>query len=138
MDIGEKRIGVALSDRTWMISTGLDVINHKKFSVSAAEIHKLYKDNNACAIVIGHPKNMDGTDGPRSQSIHDFGRNLVRTYPDINYILWDERLSTVAVETVLIEADLTRKKRKTVVDKLAATYILQGFLDRIQCKISQI
>ncbi len=131
LDLGEKRIGLAISDRLWMIASSLEVIDHKKFTISANRIHDLYNEHKACALVIGLPKNMDGTMGPRTQSIQDFAKNYERLFPDTPYVFWDERLSTVAAETMLIDADLTRKKRKTVVDKIAATYILQGFLDRL-------
>lgn len=131
LDLGNKRIGVALSDRTWLIASSLEVIQHQKFSLSAQHIANLARDYKACALVVGLPLNMDGTEGPRAQSIRDFVRNYGELYPDTPMALWDERLSTVAVETTLIKADLTRKKRKTVIDKAAATYILQGFLDRM-------
>ncbi len=131
LDLGAKRIGIALSDRTWVIASSLDVIEHKKFTLSAAKISNLITEHKACALVIGLPKNMDGSNGPRVQSIKDFARNFHKLYPDIPITFWDERLSTVAAEGILINADVTRKKRKTVIDKIAATYILQGFLDRI-------
>ena len=131
LDLGGKRIGVALSDRTWLIASSLEVIQHEKFTLSARRIKELYDEKKACAIVIGLPLNMDGTKGPRAQSAADFVRNFEDIHPDIPVILWDERLSTVAVETLLIEADLSRKRRKEVIDKAAANYILQGFLDRM-------
>lgn len=131
LDIGEKRIGVAVSDRLWMIANSLEVIDHQKFTPSATRIHELFLDTKACAVVIGFPKNMDGTTGPRAQSVTDFAKNIERLFPDMPYIFWDERLSTVSAESMLIETDLTRKKRKTIIDKVAATVILQGFLDRL-------
>lgn len=131
LDLGSKRIGVALSDRTWLIASSLEVIQHEKFTLSAKHIKRLYDEKKACAIVIGLPLNMDGTKGPRAQSVADFARNFSEIYPDISLVLWDERLSTVAVETLLVKADLSRKRRKEVIDKAAANYILQGFLDRM-------
>tara|TARA_R110002111_G_scaffold21630_6_gene50242 strand:- start:592 stop:1065 length:474 start_codon:yes stop_codon:yes gene_type:complete len=132
LDLGGKRIGVAASDRTWMIASTLEVIQHEKFTLSAKRIKDLYDEKKACAIVIGLPLNMDGTKGPRAQSTADFARNFEELYPDAPLVFWDERLSTVAVETILVEADLSRKRRKEVVDKVAANYILQGFLDRME------
>jgi putative Holliday junction resolvase len=131
LDLGSKRIGVALSDRTWLIASILEVIQHEKFTLSAQRIAHLYQEHKACALVIGLPINMDGTHGPRTQSIQDFARNLTELYPDLPIAFWDERLSTVAAETLLVKADLSRKRRKEVIDKVAATYILQGFLDRL-------
>lgn len=131
LDLGGKRIGVAASDRTWMIASTLEVIQHEKFTLSAKRIKSLYDEKKTCAIVVGLPLNMDGTKGPRAQSATDFVRNFEELYPDIPLVFWDERLSTVAVETVLVEADLSRKRRKEVIDKAAANYILQGFLDRM-------
>tara|TARA_R110002095_G_scaffold214000_1_gene205379 strand:+ start:2697 stop:3161 length:465 start_codon:yes stop_codon:yes gene_type:complete len=131
LDLGSKRIGVALSDRTWLIASSLEVIQHEKFTPSAKRIQELYDEKKACAIVVGLPLNMDGTKGPRAQSAADFVRNFEEINPDIPFVLWDERLSTVAVETILVKADLSRKRRKNVVDKAAANYILQGFLDRM-------
>lgn len=131
LDLGDKRIGVAISDRTWMIASTLEVIQHEKFTLSAQRIQTLYQEHKACALIIGLPLNMDGTHGPRTQSIQDFARNFNALYPNVPIAFWDERLSTVAVETVLVKADLSRKRRKEVIDKVAATYILQGFLDRM-------
>ena len=131
LDLGLKRIGVGISDRTWLIASSLEVIQHEKFTLSAKRIAELYGQRKACAIVVGLPLNMDGTEGPRTQSIRDFVRNFEGLYPEIPLVFWDERLSTVAVETVLVEADLSRKRRKEVVDKVSANYILQGFLDRM-------
>lgn len=131
LDLGSKRIGVALSDRTWLIASSLEVIQHEKFTFSAKRIKELYEEKKACAIVVGLPLNMDGTKGPRAQSVADFVHNFGEIHPDIPLVLWDERLSTVAVETLLVKADLSRKRRKEVVDKAAANYILQGFLDRM-------
>ncbi|NCP62766.1 MAG: Holliday junction resolvase RuvX [Alphaproteobacteria bacterium] len=132
LDLGGKRIGVAASDRTWMIASTLEVIQHEKFTLSAKRVKDLYDEKKSCAIVVGLPLNMDGTKGPRAQSAADFVRNFEELYPDIPIVLWDERLSTVAVETILVEADLSRKRRKEVIDKVAANYILQGFLDRME------
>ena len=131
LDLGAKRIGVGISDRMWMIASSLEVIQHEKFTTSAKRIADLYKEHKACAIVVGLPLNMDGTEGPRTQSIRDFIRNFKEIYQDIPLTLWDERLSTVAAETLLVDADLSRKRRKEVIDKVAANYILQGFLDRM-------
>jgi putative Holliday junction resolvase len=129
LDLGSKRIGVAICDRTWLIASPLVTLDHKKFTLTAQAIIKLYHENKACCLVIGLPLNMDGSSGPRVQSVQDFGRNLLALSPDLCITYFDERLSTHAVESILIEADLSRAKRKKVVDKLAAAYILQSFLD---------
>ena len=129
LDIGSKRIGVSISDIRWVIASPYKLIEHKKFTLTAQIIHDLCIENKACGIVVGLPLNMDGSYGPKAQSIKDFALNLINLYDDIDVAFWDERLSTVAVETTLIKADVTRKKRKKVVDKMASSYILQGFLD---------
>lgn len=130
LDMGTKRIGVAISDRTWLIASPLKTIEHKKFTITAQEIQGLYTSHQTCGIVMGLPLNMDGTPGPKSQSIHDFTKNLLRLYPEMNIVFLDERLSTVAVESVLLQADISRQRRQQVIDKMAASYILQNFLLR--------
>ena len=135
LDLGEKRIGVAVSDATWLIANPLQVIEHKKFTTSAQEIFKAIDEHKVVAIVIGLPLNMDGTEGARCQSVRDFARNLLGLRQELQIVMWDERLSTVAAETVLIQADLSRAKRKKVIDKQAACFILQGALDRLSSSI---
>lgn len=131
LDPGTKTLGLAISDRTRLIATPLKTIHREKFTPDAAQLLKLYKDNEATALIVGLPVNMNGTHGPRTQSVRDFCTNLLKIQ-DIPIFLWDERLSTMAVTRGMIEADMSRKKRKENVDKLAASYILQGVLDRLR------
>jgi putative Holliday junction resolvase len=132
LDLGEKTIGVATSDLTRTIASPLALIRRRKFTLEAEELFKLMATRGATGIVIGLPVNMDGTEGVRCQSNRAFARNLLRLR-DIPIAFWDERLSTVAVNRMLIEeADLTRAKRAEVVDRAAAGYILQGALDRLR------
>ncbi len=132
LDLGEKTIGVATSDVTRTIASPLALIRRRKFTEEAQELFALMAGRGAGALVIGLPLNMDGTEGPRCQSARAFARNLIRL-KDLPIAFQDERLSTVAVNRMLIdEADLTRKKRAEVVDRAAAGYILQGALDRVR------
>jgi putative holliday junction resolvase len=131
LDLGEKTIGVAVSDAGWMIASPLETIRKSKFGDDAAALFKLMQSRGAQGIVIGLPVNMDGTEGPRCQSARAFGRNLQRLR-DVPVAFWDERLSSAAVNRMMIdEMDMTRARRAEVVDKLAAAYILQGALDRL-------
>ncbi len=132
LDLGEKTIGVATSDVTRTIASPLALIKRRKFTEEASELFALMATRGAAANVIGLPLNMDGTEGPRCQSARAFARNLLRL-KDLPIAFQDERLSTVAVNRMLIdEADMTRKKRAEVVDRAAAGYILQGALDRVR------
>ncbi len=133
LDLGEKTIGVAVSDLTRSIASPLQLIRRRKFTLEAAELFALMSGRGAEAVVIGLPMNMDGTEGPRCQSCRAFGRNLLRLRPELPVAFWDERLSSAAVNRMLIaEADLSRAKRAEVVDRAAAAYILQGALDRLR------
>lgn len=133
LDLGEKTIGVAVSDATWTIASPLELIKKSKFTDDAERLFALMESRNAGGLVIGLPVNMDGSEGPRCQSARAFARNLLRLREALPVAFWDERLSTAAVERVLIgEADLTRAKRAAVVDRMAAAYILQGALDRLK------
>ena len=132
LDIGEKTIGVAVSDLTRYIASPLSLIRKTKFTDDANALFKLMAERGATGLVIGLPVNMDGTEGTRCQSNRAFARNVLRLR-DIPIAFWDERLSTVAVNKLLIgEADLTRAKRAEVVDRAAAAFILQGALDRLR------
>ena len=131
LDLGTKTIGVAISDGMRYSATPLETIKRTKFTADAARLIELISENQAVAFVIGLPLNMDGSEGPRAQSTRTFARNLGQKTP-LPVIFWDERLSTSAVTRMLIEADTRRDKRAEVVDKLAASYILQGFLDRLR------
>mgnify|MGYP001374056921 FL=1 len=130
IDPGTKNIGLAISDVSKTIATPLDVLTNVKYKNLVNYIKNIQHKNGLSGIVIGYPVNMDGTIGPKAQSSNSLANNL---FKDINLpiLLWDERLSTLAVEKMLINADITRDKRKKNIDKLAASYILQGFLDLI-------
>jgi putative Holliday junction resolvase len=132
LDLGEKTIGVAVSDVTRTIASPLELIRRGKFTQDAERLFSLMQGRGAKGLVIGLPLNMDGTEGPRCQSVRAFARNLLRLNPAYEIAFWDERLSSAAVNRMLIgEADVTRARRGEVVDKAAAAYILQGALDRL-------
>ena len=132
LDLGEKTIGVAASDATRMIASPLELIRKTKFTADAERLFKLMDHRKVSALIIGLPVNMDGSEGPRVQSVRAFARNLERIRP-VNAAFWDERLSTSAVERFLIEdLDLNRKRRAGVIDRTAAAWILQGALDRLR------
>lgn len=131
LDLGEKTIGVAVSDTTRIIASPLQLIRKTKFTDDASAVLKLMDGRKASGLVIGLPLNMDGTEGPRAQSCRAFARNIQRLR-EVPVTFQDERLSTTAVERFLIdELDLTRKRRADVVDRTAAAWILQGALDRL-------
>ncbi len=132
LDLGTKTIGVAVSDIGRVIASPLQLIRKTQFTQDAQALFALMKTRGARGIVIGLPVNMDGTEGPRSQSSRAFARNLLRLDPTLAIAFWDERLSSAAVNRMLIdEADLSRARRGQLVDKAAAAYILQGALDRL-------
>ena len=131
LDPGTKTLGLAISDRTRLIATPLKTIRRKKFTPDAAELLDIYDRNEAVGLIIGLPINMDGSSGPRVQSVRDFTTNLLKLR-NLPVLFWDERLSTMAVTRGMIAADMSRKKRAENVDKLAASYILQGVLDRLR------
>ncbi|WP_284163480.1 Holliday junction resolvase RuvX [Frigidibacter sp. SD6-1] len=130
LDLGEKTIGVAVSDRQLSVASPLLTIRRVKFTADAAALLKIVAEREIGGIVLGLPRNMDGTEGPRCQSTRAFARNLERL-TDLPITFWDERLSTVAAERALLEADTSRKRRSEVIDHVAAGFILQGALDRI-------
>ena len=130
LDFGEKTIGVAVSDLMRSVATPLLTIRRVKFTDDAAQLLKIIEHRNIAGIILGLPRNMDGSEGPRAQATRAFARNLARLTPlPIGY--WDERLSTVAATRALLEADTSRKRRNEVIDHVAAGYILQGVLDRM-------
>ncbi|MEL6688294.1 MAG: Holliday junction resolvase RuvX [Pseudomonadota bacterium] len=131
LDPGTKTLGLAISDRTRLIATPLLTIKRKKFTPDATQLLEEYKKNECAALIVGLPLNMDGSAGPRVQSVRDFCTNLIRL-EDIPIFLWDERLSTAAVTRDMIGADVSRAKRAEKVDAMAAGYILQGVLDRLR------
>jgi len=130
LDLGTKTIGVATSDADRRLATGVETIMRKTFTVDAKRLLALAAERNCAGFVLGLPKNMDGSEGPRAQSVRAFARNLAKL-TDLPIALWDERLSTAAVERELIAADVSRKKRAAVIDQHAAIFILQGALDRL-------
>ncbi|NEK24349.1 Holliday junction resolvase RuvX [Sulfitobacter sp. JBTF-M27] len=131
LDLGEKTIGVAVTDNFLSVATPLETIKRKKFGVDAARLNEIIQDRQIGGLVLGLPRNMDGSEGPRCQSTRAFARNFDRLTP-MPITFWDERLSTVAAERALLEADTTRKRRAEVIDHVAAGYILQGVLDRLR------
>jgi putative holliday junction resolvase len=130
LDVGTKTVGVALSDEFGWTAQGLTTlkINEEKSVFGFEEIGQLIKEYQVDTVVIGLPKNMNGTIGPRAEASMQYAREIESKYA-VPTVLWDERLSTIAAERVLLEADVSRKKRKKVIDKMAAVMILQGYLD---------
>lgn len=131
LDLGEKTIGVAVSDGMLSVATPLETIRRTKFTQDAARLQEIIADRRIGGLILGLPRNMDGSEGPRCQSTRAFARNFDRL-GDLPIGFWDERLSTVAAEKALLEADTTRKRRAEVIDHVAASYILQGVLDRLR------
>ncbi|MEE4238856.1 MAG: Holliday junction resolvase RuvX [Anderseniella sp.] len=130
LDLGSKTIGVAVSDRLRGIASPRETVKRTKFAADAARLLDIAATEKAAGFVLGLPVNMDGSQGPRVQSTNAFARNLSKL-TDLPILLWDERLSTAAVERLLIEADRSRARRAELVDKMAAAWILQGALDRL-------
>lgn len=132
-DVGEKTLGLAISDATLSIASPVTTLRRGKFSADAAALKKLIAEREVGGLVLGLPVNMDGSEGPRCQSVRAFARNLLAQI-DLPLAFWDERLSTAAVTRTMLDADLSRKRRGELVDKLAAAYILQGFLDHLKSR----
>jgi putative pre-16S rRNA nuclease len=130
LDLGSKTIGVASSDPDRRLATGVETIARKSFAADAARLLALAAERKAAGFVLGLPINMDGSEGPRAQSTRAFARNLARL-TELPIALWDERLSTAAVERELIATDMSRSRRAKVIDQHAAVFILQGALDRL-------
>ncbi|MFV0296207.1 MAG: Holliday junction resolvase RuvX [Hyphomicrobiaceae bacterium] len=131
VDVGTKTLGLALSDVGRMIGSALETIRRTKFKADVARLLSLAEEHGVGGFVIGLPLNLDGSQGPRAQASRAFARNLAQLTP-WPLLLWDERLSTAEAERMLIAADTTRRRRAEVIDKLAATLILQGALDRLK------
>ena len=130
LDVGDKTIGVAASDLLGLTAQGVKTIRRTSIKSDLAELGKIISDFDAKILVIGLPKNMNGTEGERCEFVRKFAEQVQKKFPAVKQIFWDERLSTVAAEKFLIgAADLSRQKRKKVIDKMAAVYILQGYLD---------
>lgn len=136
LDIGTKTIGLALSDRGLAIASPYATIRRVKFTPDAAELLRVVDKEGVGGLILGLPVNMDGSEGPRCQSVRQFAANLDRLRPALPISFWDERLSTAAVTRALIEADASRRRRAELVDKLAAAYILQGCLDSLRGRTS--
>lgn len=131
LDVGSKTIGIALSDVSRTVATPFDTIRRRRFAEDMAALLSIIETHQPAALVVGLPINLDGSEGPRAQSTRAFVRNLAR-HTDLPVVLWDERLSTAAVERTLIAADRSRRRRAELIDKMAAAYILQGALDRLK------
>jgi len=132
LDVGTKTIGLALSDTRHIIATPLETIRRRRFREDMAQLFALLDKHEVGGLVIGLPLTLGGADGPRTQSVRQFARNLV-ALRHLPAAFWDERLSTAAVTREMIAADLTRKRRGEIVDRVAAAYILQGCLDYLAC-----
>ncbi len=135
LDYGDKTIGVAVSDGFGWTAQGLEVIKRSsdtEYKKSILRLSKWIEEYGVDTIVLGYPKNMDNTEGLRCEKTKQFQKHLQNAFPNIAVILWDERLSTMAAQRSLLEGDMSRKKRKNVIDKMAAVYILQGYLDKKQ------
>lgn len=131
LDLGTKTLGVAVSDGLRGVASPLTTIKRSKFTADAQALLKIVEDRALVGLILGLPRNMDGSEGPRAQSTRAFARNLERLTP-LPISFWDERLSTVAAERALLEGDTSRKRRAEVIDQVAAGYILQGALDRLR------
>lgn len=131
LDLGTKTIGVAVSDGMRSVATPLETVKRKKFGLDAEALLTILANRDIAGLVLGLPRNMDGSEGPRCQSTRAFARNFAALW-DRPITFWDERLSTVAAERALLEADTSRKRRAEVIDHVAASYILQGALDRLR------
>lgn len=129
LDVGDKTIGVAVSDMLGWTAQGIKTIIRKNKKVDLKELEEIIHSREVDEIVVGLPKNMNGSIGPQGEKVLEFSEELKKKF-NLEVHLWDERLSTVAAEKSLISADVSRKKRKQVIDKMAAVYILQGYLDR--------
>lgn len=132
LDYGDKTIGIAVSDTFRQVATPLETIRRAKFTKDAGKLAEILAARGITGLVLGLPRNMDGTEGPRCQATRAFARNLDRTLEGVSITFWDERLSTVAAERALLEADTSRARRAEVIDHVAAAYILQGALDRMR------
>ncbi|MFT2154655.1 Holliday junction resolvase RuvX [Staphylococcus epidermidis] len=134
LDVGSKTVGIAISDLVGWTAQGLDTlrINEEQDDLGIDQLVKIIKDNQVGTVVIGLPKNMNNSIGFRGEASIKYKEKLQESVPSIDIVMWDERLSTMAAERSLLEADVSRQKRKKVIDKMAAVFILQGYLDSIQ------
>ena len=134
LDVGSKTVGIAISELMGWTAQGLDTlrINEEQDDLGIDQLVKIIKDNQVGTVVIGLPKNMNNSIGFRGEASIKYKEKLQESIPSIDIVMWDERLSTMAAERSLLEADVSRQKRKKVIDKMAAVFILQGYLDSIQ------
>lgn len=135
LDVGTRTIGIAVSDLLGMIANGVETIHRTTEERDYARIAELIAEHEVDTLVVGYPKNMNGTIGERAQACEAMAEKLRTMFPKVQVVLWDERLSTVAAEKALVDADLRRKKRKKVIDMMAAVVILQNYLDSKSFKI---
>ncbi len=129
LDLGTKTIGVAVSDTTGLIARGVETIHRQGNVKDFARLDEIILQEEVSTIVLGYPKNMNGSIGERAKASESYGEGLAKRYPKLKIVLWDERLSTVAAEKVLVAADMQRKKRRKIIDMMAAVVILQNYLD---------
>ena len=134
LDVGTRTIGIAASDALGMIANGVETIHRTSLERDFIRLGELIKEYEASVLVVGYPKNMNGYIGERAQNCAALAEQLKEKFANVEVVLWDERLTTVAAHRVLIEADMSRNKRKKVVDTVAATIILQNYLDSRQRK----
>lgn len=132
LDIGDRTIGIAVSDLLGLTAQGVETIHRKAMEDDLKRLGELMAQYETHSLVSGLPKNMDGTEGERCEIVKEFMAKVKETYPEVEITFWDERLSTVAATRSLIEADVSRRKRKKVIDKMAAVFILQGYLDSLR------
>ena len=130
LDVGDRTIGIAVSDPLCLTAQGVETIKRTSLEADLSRLGVLMREYGTEALVIGLPRNMNGTEGERCEIVRAFAEEIRQAYPDVEIHFWDERLSTVAAERTLLAADMSRRKRKKVIDKMAAVHILQGFLDR--------
>lgn len=131
LDVGDRTVGVAASDLLLMTAQGVETIRRETLEKDLSRLDELMREYDAVRLVVGLPRNMNGTEGERCDIVRAFAEAVQKTRPDAEIIFWDERLSTVAAAKSLISADVSRKKRKKVIDKMAAVFILQGYLDSL-------
>jgi putative Holliday junction resolvase len=133
LDVGDKTIGVAASDLLLLTAQGIEVIRRTSLARDLIRLGEIINEYEVGTIIIGLPKNMNGSIGPRGESMQEFANQVAESFPKMKVHLWDERLSTVGAQRALIAADVSRAKRKKVIDKMAAVFILQGYLDSLSC-----
>ncbi len=134
LDIGDRTIGIAVSDLLGLTAQGVETIHRKDMEADIKRLGELMEQYETKSLVSGYPKNMNGTEGERCEFVKEFMAEVQKTYPETEVFFWDERLSTVAATRSLLEADVSRRKRRKVIDKMAAVFILQGFLDSPQAR----